>query len=219
MAGVAKTGSRRKDGTPRTQRTADEMREHRLLISRWAVQGGVSQREMGERLGITRDLVKNDLHAVREMWAAETKQNRQTLLAQELAQLDALIASGWQGWRSSLQEAVRTSTLQNDYTESSEGGPPPEAGSPAASPQTKKRTTRRASVTKNARDGNPEFLSIVQRAVEQRAKLLGLDKPATEAERDDQTPYIPPHMFEQNEKYVAEVLEIMERIEAEEGDL
>lgn len=103
-------------------------------------------------------MVFNDLRKIRGMWLESAVRDFDTMRSQELAKVDKLEATYWEAWDRSLSEfekkSVKRKTLETGGQEVSE------------------------EVAKEKRDGNPAFLAGVERCIERRCKILGLDAPA-----------------------------------------
>jgi DNA-directed RNA polymerase specialized sigma24 family protein len=135
-------------------RIAERQRE----VARLYLQG-CTQVEIGRRVGISQATVSHDVAAVREQWRRESVRDMAELLTVELAKLDLLEKEYWAGWRRSQGRAHRVA-VADDPAE------PGDAVSAADGPPEVREFP-----------GNPAFLAGVERVIERRCKLLGLDAP------------------------------------------
>ena len=139
----------------RKGRTPDQILKDREEIARLYLQR-LSQREIGERLGLSRQQVGYDLEAVRQEWLQSALVNFDARKAEELARIDRLEREYWDAWEASKQERETVSTEQVS------GG---------------RGDRTKAAIRKEQPSGDPRFLAGVERCIERRCKLLGLDAP------------------------------------------
>lgn len=125
---------------------------------------GWTQAEIGEHIGRSQQQVSYDLVQLRKRWAASADKKMDVHLAQQLAKLDHLEATYWDAWERSMEE----------------------------------RRTRTASRKQGGRDGNvnssalktedvlgdPRYLAGIERCIQQRCKLLGIEAPQKIAPTD-----------------------------------
>jgi hypothetical protein len=97
---------------------------------------GETQFAIATALAVSQPTICSDLQAIRAAWLKSSLRDFDQHRAQELAKIDHLEVTYWQGWLRSRE---------------------PRDGEP--------------------RDGNPKFLDGVQRCIERRCKLLGIDAP------------------------------------------
>lgn len=153
-------------------RTPGERERDRALVAKGYLTGK-SVAKIADVLNLPVSVVQSDLDTIREAWksSAIADYNERTNI--ELARLDALEQVYWDAWWNSLEENER----QKRET------------------RTSQRTQWTiAQVTKNTRQlGEAQYLQGVERCIDRRIKLLGLDAPTksvattTEGER----PYDP----------------------------
>ena len=133
-------------------------RTHKLEIEQRRVQvaalylRGQTQSAIGSTLGVTQKTVSNDLSALLAQWRAEALGDTDELRLRELEKINELERTYWTAWEESRGTAKRLTAAK------SEGGD-------------------RTQVTTEERAGDPRFLSGVERCIERRCKLLGLDAP------------------------------------------
>jgi hypothetical protein len=119
---------------------------------------GRYQAEIGQLLGVTQQQVSLDLKAIQQEWLKASVRNFDTIRAEQLAKIDRIEREAWQAWERSLKQ--REVTIQ-EVTESA---------------------TRINKVTlrKEGQDGDPRYLQVIQKCIDQRCDLLGLST-STEA--------------------------------------
>ena len=117
---------------------------------------GVSTTEMAVRVGLTRRTVQAELVAIRDDWKGRTQIDFESAIAQQLDRVDLVEKYAFEGWERSLtrktvetKQAVRTVNGQVD----------------------------RATLRAETGDGNPAFLARMSWCIEQRCRILGLEKP------------------------------------------
>jgi hypothetical protein len=113
----------------------------------------LTQAEIGEKLGMTRQMVGYDLQALQREWLKAGLMDLTEAKARELAKIDELERTYWDAWEQSKE------VKQTDTSGKTAGG------------------ELRAQIRKETRDGNPAFLTGVGWCIDRRAKLLGLDAP------------------------------------------
>jgi hypothetical protein len=111
---------------------------------------------------ITQQQVSYDLKVIREEWKLNNEEALDQRRAEELARIEALEQEYWRAWERSLQE--RRTTL----TEKSAAA--------TARTKTQVRTEQQA--------GNPAYLAGIERCIEMRAKILGINAPVKIAQTD-----------------------------------
>lgn len=131
---------------------------------------GQSLREIAVRFDVSHVSVFNDLEAIRASWKATRETALDQWTAEQLAKLDAVEAAAWEGWDASRRDTV---TKLDETT----GEPPMLIG---AGPvivfggELKTKTSER----RQSNAGDPTFLAVVERCIERRCKLLGIDAPS-----------------------------------------
>ena len=117
---------------------------------------GVSTTEMAVRVGLTRRTVQAELVAIRDDWKGRTQIDFVSAIAQQLDRVDLVEKYACEGWERSLtrktvetKQAVRTVSGQVD----------------------------RATVRAETGNGDPAFLARMSWCIEQRCRILGLEKP------------------------------------------
>jgi hypothetical protein len=121
---------------------------------------GEHQYAIAARVGVSQQQVSFDLKAMRLQWLAATLRDFDAAKAEELARIDAIEVEAWQAWARSKEPREVTTT------EGIEGG----AGAG-------QRISRKAIVRREEQCGDPRFLERIQKCIEQRCTILGLNPP------------------------------------------
>lgn len=108
--------------------------------------------EISKMLDVSVLTVRHDLDVIRSEWIGAATADIIAKRAEELALLDVAIAEAWAGWYRSLEPRTVTKAVKT--------GP---GGQPVTSAVTYKR------------DGDPRFLALIAKYIDQRARLLGLN--------------------------------------------
>jgi hypothetical protein len=117
---------------------------------------GEHQHEISRAVGVTQQQISLDLKAIRAEWLQSAIRDFDEAKSEQLAKIDLTEAEAWAAWERSKQP--REVTL----TEQTEG----------------ERGSRKASVRREGRAGDPRFLERVQKCIEQRCTILGFGTPA-----------------------------------------
>ena len=133
-------------------RTKAQIESDRLDVARYYLEGKW-QREIAELTGLSQVMVSYDLAAIQKQWRDVPQAELNELKAKELAKIDNLERTYWEAWENSKKSIKSTSTAKDG--------------------EKIKLGTR-----SQERNGNPQFLQGVERCVDRRIKLLGLDAPA-----------------------------------------
>ncbi len=134
------------------RRSREQLQRDRAETARLYLQGWL-QIDIAKKQGVEQSTISDDLAAIRKQWLASAIRDFDEARAQELAKIDILEIEYWQAWQRSLKskktETAKTSSGKIRQDE--------------------------ASVKEEFRDGDPRFLAGVERCIERRCKLLGLD--------------------------------------------
>jgi len=118
---------------------------------------GVLQADIADELHIDQSTVSRDLKALQDEWRASSLIDIDEAKARELARIDELERTYWDGWRRSKEDAE---IERKRVTEGGKDGRKYEAG-----------TETKGQV------GDPRFLQGVQWCIERRCKVIGIDAP------------------------------------------
>ena len=113
---------------------------------------GMPQVAIAKEIGITQPAIVNDLKVIRKEWAERRVASFDQHVSNELAKIDNLERVAWEAWEASQLPSQRTSERVVDGISSIRN-------------------------TSEKRDGNPAFLAQVERCIEKRIKLMGLNAP------------------------------------------
>jgi hypothetical protein len=130
---------------------------------------GQSQSQIAKAFSVSQQQVSLDLKAIRALWLQAALQDFDARKAEELARIDAVEQAAWRSFEKSLEPREIT------MTEQAEGNT----------------TTRKASVRREGTAGDPRWLERIQKCIDQRIGILGLNAPTRfridwEALDDDQ---------------------------------
>lgn len=128
---------------------------------------GVALASMAEQLACSRQQIVYDLAILRKRWRLQAQGDFNQKLALELARIDQVEQEYWAAWERSKQPRERTLSEQRQ-------------GQTA---------TTRAQVQRQQRDGSAFFLEGVERCIDRRIRLFGLDRAGVEAEADKVTTF------------------------------
>lgn len=131
----------------KTQLEKDRAETARLYCQGWL------QSEIAEKLRVDQSVISDDLKAIRAEWLASSVRDFDEARAQELAKIDHLELTYWEGWQRSCEDAETVvKKIKGDGDKELQ------------------QTTR-------GQAGDPRFLGGVQWCIERRCKLLGFDAP------------------------------------------
>lgn len=130
---------------------AAERRQH---VAHLYIQGAY-QADIARQLGVTQQQISKDLRTLQAQWRGSALRDFDEAKGLELQRIDAIEREAWQAWERSKQP--REVTL----TEQSEG----------------EKVSRKASVRREGQAGDPRFLERIQKCIEQRCDILGLNAP------------------------------------------
>lgn len=142
------TGPKR---TP-TQRENDLERISALYLK------GKRQAEIADELGVTQQQVSYDLRTIHKRWRESSLININEAKHRELERIDLLEQTYWDAWERSLGERMKTRTERNT-TNGGDG------------------QRDKASVEKETLLGDPRYLAGIERCIELRCKILGINAP------------------------------------------
>lgn len=117
---------------------------------------GLSVRMIAAELRLAPATIFRDIGTVLDRWKAQSITAIEEYVAVELAKVEHLERTYWQAWNRSCGDRKRNKVGRKD------------------APDGKTDTVEKV---REGRDGNPAFLAGVERCIERRCKLLGLDAP------------------------------------------
>ena len=124
--------------------------ERRLQVAEMYLNGD-NQYDIAAHFGVTQPTISNDLKAIRLQWQADYAATFDTLVTEQLVKIDKMEREAWVAWEASKQPEEVT-LLKGKTAE--------------AKPSYRETTT-------SNRDGNPQFLQVVQRCIDMRLKIIG----------------------------------------------
>jgi hypothetical protein len=131
----------------------------------------LSMAEIGRQLGLSAATVYRDICSAREQWRTRAADAIEQHKQRELGKIDIIEVEAWRAWKRSIGIA-KTVTTKNTTIEAPDGSNDIEL--PA-----EERTVREEDLA-----GDPRFLEIARKCVEDRRKVLGLDAPVKSAFTD-----------------------------------
>jgi DNA-binding CsgD family transcriptional regulator len=160
------------------------IRERQLKVAD-LIKKGFNQPEIARQLGVSQQLISNDMKAVEKLWLERTNLAIIQQRALEVAKIDKMEAEAWEAWDKSKQPAIVEEVEYDGGT-----GEPVKTGRkvrPASSLPGKKK------VRKTYRVGDPKFLDIIEHCVRLRIQIFRLDQDADEGGNifDAKIPVVP----------------------------
>jgi len=141
-------------------------REHDLQKIAALYLAGKAQVAIASEMGVSQQAISSSLRTLRKRWIDSALRDFDELRAEQLAKIDRLESEYWDAWERS--KAPRTRKGRKQKTADSGDA-------------------EESSVTIEDRDGNPSWLAGVERCIERRCKLLGLDAPTKTSVTVEQT--------------------------------
>lgn len=114
---------------------------------------GETQADIAKKYGVDQGQISRDLKAIQREWLKSTTFNLDRIKAKELARLDEIERAAWEGWRLSLLNA--------------------ESEKKVVIVEGKSKIEK----TSEGQSGNPRFMEVILRCIDQRCRLLGLEAP------------------------------------------
>ncbi len=152
------------------RRSEIQIEKDREKISNWYLSGW-SQRRIAAELGLSQNQILYDLKIIREQWQKNITMNLDEVKAKEMAKLHQVEKEARMAWERSQTDFKATTvsgkTVKVEIID-------PETG--AVRTEEKLRPTGQI-VHTETRAGDPRFLDQVNKCIERRCKLLGLDAP------------------------------------------
>jgi len=152
--------------SPRTgiQRERDIKDTVRMYLKGYTLQRIVDELQQrpgvdGYKLSVT--TIRRDIDSVRDEWKKDAIINLHEHRMRELERIDSVEAEAWIAWDRSCEQQVTVTVRKNVGVAEDVGG-----------------VTEESTVT-HPFSGDPRYLAIAQKCVDQRTRLLGLDAPVT----------------------------------------
>ena len=149
--------AKKRTSTANKRKAAASEQRQAEVVRRWLT--GDSLRTIGDDLGISQVTVMRDLNRARETWKEETAKSYDELLPEKLAQLEAIRAAAWEGWKRSLKVTKRKTKTNTTHSEG---------------------FSETESTTRELSTGDPRFLAQLEKCLRLECQLRGmLDKDAS----------------------------------------
>ncbi|MHC4748349.1 MAG: hypothetical protein ACYTFW_00610 [Planctomycetota bacterium] len=161
------------------QRAPGQRYKDRIDIARLYVQG-YSQTYIAHWMSenrkytLSQQTISKDIKAVLQEWRDQYLPEIDEMKAAELARIDALIQEAWQGWYKS-KEVKETSETEHTEQHTKSG----ETSSIKPIYEESK-----SKLKQENRDGDYRFLQMIDKCIERRCKILGLEAPSRHEIRD-----------------------------------
>lgn len=167
--------ARRQNGEHRSkqQATLAEYEQHRTAMMQMWIQG-YSQADIATHFGLTQPTISNHLRRVRDEWRADRVGDMDELKALEMARIDAVQREAWDAWRLSLEPVER-----EVVNKAGRKNPPAKTKAKRDSADDDRVSVTAIDITtyRQRGMGNPKYLDIILKCIEQRSRLLGLTQP------------------------------------------
>jgi len=137
----------------RRQKTVEIAKRRREIADKYL--RGVTQWDIAIELGVNQSTISRDLQALQKEWLASSLANLTQAKALELAKVDRLEREYWDAW----ERSKRTS--ENSITERIDGDI----------------AKIKVLLAKESQVGDPRFLAGVEKCINKRCEILGLDAP------------------------------------------
>jgi hypothetical protein len=141
------------------QNNKNQVTDRRNKIAQYYFEGK-KQFEMATLLSVSEGQISQDLKHLRVVWQKRAFDSIDVKIAEELAKIDNLERELWEAWDKSRTDHTKTMNKAKGKANS-------------VNPDYKEITE-----TEVIKDGEPRFLQGVERCIERRCKLLGLDAPS-----------------------------------------
>jgi hypothetical protein len=138
--------------------TAEELtiESRRCRIAEAFLKGTRRQSELARLVGVDRSTISRDLKVLNGRWRKSAVRNLDVAKGRELDRIDQLEREYWAAWEKSKQVQETTTTEQTKDGDSER---------------------LKAGIRKVEQTGDPRYLAGVEKCIELRAKLLGLNAP------------------------------------------
>lgn len=142
-----------------TARQRTDLAARRREVSKLYLSGR-TQPEIARQLQVSQPTISRDLKYLQEKWIQSALVDINEAKGKEIAKIDSLEIEYWEAWRRSLKERKETTTKGMI--------------SQGIQPKTVEQTIKRIETI-----GDPRFLQGVERCIDKRCQILGLDAPET----------------------------------------
>jgi hypothetical protein len=146
----------------RGEREADMVNISQLYIQGWSHQAITNKLNAERHYTLTRSQISHDIQCILDRWRKAYLVDVNEAQIRELARLDELENQYWQAWERSQHDAIITQEI--DIKDELSGG--------------QSYTRKKRVLNKEKQTGQDSYLLGIQRCIELRCKILGLDAPA-----------------------------------------
>lgn len=143
----------------------DGQREEQLALIAQYHKDGLSQSEIATRIGCSRPQIHYDMQTLFRRWREEQMDKIWDIRLSELAKLDLLENTAWDEWERSRLDAEKNVTKNVEVSAIDNDG------------QLLKLPAEEITRTVAGQAGDPRFLEIIRKCIEDRRKIYGLDAP------------------------------------------
>jgi hypothetical protein len=155
---------------PRQITEKDTIAARRAKVARYRALGE-TERSIAARFGVTQQLISADLKVIRAEWRRAMIKEYDAYKAEQVATINAVAAEALRGWRRSLRDAEKVTRKVTP------ADPPPSPaageGDAATVPPSSPTVTEETAVTEG-QAGDPRFLQVMLKCVEERNRLYGV---------------------------------------------
>lgn len=144
---------------PQNKKT--DIQKRRTEIARYYFQGK-TQHEIASLVSMSEGQVSQDLKHLREEWKKQRLKDIDEKIAVELAKIDNLERKYWEAWEKSVENYKKKSQKVKGSIKSEDGSKP---------------DYRELTETEVIEFGEPRYLQGIERCIDKRCKLLGLEAP------------------------------------------
>jgi hypothetical protein len=138
---------------PKKKRHPDEVERDRVKVAEMYLQGK-SQSAIAKVFKVSQQQIAYDLKIIRQRWLESSIRDFDAAKSEELAKIDLIESEAWDAWLKSKQFKETTTTEKGKAP----GG-----------------DVDKTSIKKEAREGDPRFLGIVDNCIRRRCAILGID--------------------------------------------
>lgn len=153
------------------QSTKEIIAERRARVASYYLQGKY-QADIARLVGVKQQQISQDLAAIRKDWETSALVDFNEAKAKELAKIDLLEQTYWDAWFKSLEPIKKSTKKMSGKVDKAKGAT-------GQLPSTFDTTD-----VVEQRLGDPRYLDGIQKCIQKRCELLGLDAPLRIAETD-----------------------------------
>jgi transposase len=144
---------RKRRGNKETTLAADQRVERLQRVAKLYL-AGKSALDIARTEGVNRQAIYDDIRRLRKIWWNRNNRAADKIVAEQVAKLDRAEQAAWEGWERSCLNSEETTTESGE----------------------KQKVTTKV----KGQSGDPQFLAVISRLIDQRCKLLKIGQYATE---------------------------------------